>query len=169
MVKRPSCRAGKVREALLEVRVWSGCPPERGRRSWESLPECRDGLGGPRGGLGVVSRASQRACRGQEVSRRDGQGGDGREGTGGPPEGREGREFLPECLDGSGDPPTGLGRPSWRVERGREAHPDGQGILKLSQNGREETSVSHGGRGGAVKPSQRLGGVMKPYRRPGRD
>ena len=76
-VQRPSCWAGKGREALSEVQEWSGGPPE--------------------------------GCMSQEVSHRDGRGQEV------PQRAERGREFLPECLDGSKDPLTGpgsVGRPS---------------------------------------------------------
>ena len=42
--------------------------------------------------------------------------------------------------------PDGVGRPSWRVERGWEAHLDSQGVWKPPHNGQEEMAVPHGGR-----------------------
>ena len=63
---RPSRRAGKGQEALQKEGggvaslslgpVWVGRPSRWARRVWKALPERREGLKGPPGGLGGVKR-----------------------------------------------------------------------------------------------------------------
>ena len=62
-----------------------------------------------------------------------------------------GMKVIPESREGSRISPVGpggVGRPSWRVRRGREAHPDGRGIgSPLNRGGRSWESHTGAGRG----------------------
>ena len=80
----------------------------------------------------MIGRASRRAGRGQEVSCKDGQGGGGREGTGGPPRG-----------------PRGVGSSSRYVWMGRETLPLGRAVL----------GGPPGVLGGVGRPIQIAGGI----------
>ena len=141
-------------------------------RSWEALPEGRDGLegpprgsGGPSGEPGGVGRSFWRAGRGREGRKRlgvslEGLAGvmrpsrKGREELGGLPgepgrvrrpsrRVRKGRE-VQERLAVPPIGPEGFGRPSWRAWWGREALPED----------REES----GGMEGVGSPPRGLGG-----------
>ena len=137
-----------------------GRPSRGGRRGWESLLEGWDVSGGPPFGLGRIGRPSQRSGSFQEGLPA------GRQESGGLPQGRAGWGWT----GGDRRSPQRAGRGgsySRNAWMGWETLSQGcweallegwegsggasgwLGVLKPSQNGREETSVPHRGREGS--------------------
>ena len=120
-VGRP-CSKGSGRVGRLSLRVGKGRRPNK-----------REGeIGRPSRRAGRVGRPSRWVGRDQES----------------PQVCWEGLGVTLEGWEGWGGPPGGLGsvgRSSLRVVRGREAHPDGCGVWKPSQKGREDLGVPHRG------------------------
>ena len=149
---------GLIRRPFLQSREGLGGLLERVRKSWQALPEGREGLEGPTSG---------RVRSGGSPAGRVGLGGlpGGLGRIGSPQEGPEGvrrpsrkagrgREAIPECWEETVVPPGGLGgvrRPFWKA---------GRGLVELR--------VPTGGPGGLGGPPRVPGGVSRPCRWDGR-
>ena len=162
-----------------------GSPSRRARSDREALSEGREGTGGPPEGPGGVGMPSRRIGRSQEAQpkcrgvRKPFE--KGREESGVPHRGWEGRKALPESREWLGGPgevrsPSErdgmIGRPTKRTGRGQEALLEsqeglgGQGkvvslsrrpkeVRRPSRKGREELGGSPEKQGGFERPSQR--------------